>query len=292
MKFSITKVASVVGLVAIGSGTAFAVTPPPSAPNFNISVNFGSGLTLAQQGYFTQAVDFWKSVIIGYGSGITDSALQGITITASARAIDGVNGTLGQAGPSSSYYPSARAGGYTFVKNGFMEFDTADLANLIANGTMLNVVKHEMAHVLGFGTVWEANNVYDQDQNEGGVRGQYTGAYALAAYRTEFNKPGATYIPVELGGGAGTADAHWNESDGGGSPTGIKDSQGRDMQYELMTGWLNPNSFISNTTLQSFRDLGYAVATRSIVPVPVPGAVWLFGSAISLLSLRVKQRRA
>ena len=38
----------------------------------------------------------------------------------------------------------------------------------------------------------------------------------------------------------------------------------RDFRNELMTGWLNSTPFLSNTTLQSMRDLGYTV-----VPEPI-----------------------
>jgi hypothetical protein len=35
-----------------------------------------------------------------------------------------------------------------------MQFDTADLANMQANGTLGDVITHEMGHVLGIGTIW------------------------------------------------------------------------------------------------------------------------------------------
>ena len=40
--------------------------------------------------------------------------------------------------------------------------------------------------------------------------GQYTGAAALDAFKLEFNQLEATFVPVELDGGAGTANGHWN----------------------------------------------------------------------------------
>jgi hypothetical protein len=154
---------------------------------------------------------------------------------------------------------------------------------MINNGTFLSVIKHEMAHVLGFGTLWETDGLYVHGS------GHYTGSFGLAAYRAEFGQPSASYVPVELGGGAGTADGHWNEVDNGGGNAGITDAKGRDMRYELMTGWLNtPASslFLSNTSIQSFRDLGYTVAA-----VPLPGAVWLFGSAlVSFMGFSAKKR--
>ena len=153
-----------------------------------------------------------------------------------------------------------------------MTFDSADLASLESSGSLEDVILHEMAHVLGFGTLWELNSLYTPDS------GEYTGAFGLAAYQAEFNQPGATFVPIELGGGAGTAGGHWDEIDGGAGLTGITDGSGNDMRDELMTGWLNPNPFISNTTRMSFMDLGYTVSA-----VPVPAAVWLFISGFGML---------
>ena len=79
--------------------------------------------------------------------------------------------------------------------------DVADLSGLESNGSFLSVIQHEMAHVIGFGTLSSLNGVYD-------VNGRYNGTPAVAAARTEFGVPGLTFIPVELGGGAGTADGH------------------------------------------------------------------------------------
>jgi hypothetical protein len=45
----------------------------------------------------------------------------------------------------------------------------------------------------------------------------------------------------------------------GTGPTGITDGQGRDMTDELMTGWFNIPSFLSDMTIASFQDLGYNV---------------------------------
>jgi hypothetical protein len=40
-----------------------------------------------------------------------------------------------------------------------MQFDTADLASMQANGTLNDVITHEMGHVLGIGTIWTAKGV-------------------------------------------------------------------------------------------------------------------------------------
>lgn len=244
-----------------------AVSQPTSA--ISINLNFTGGLTTSQQAIFTQAGTFWESVLIGYQPDIN---IPSIAIEAHSATDDGVGGSLASAGPDTYDYKD----GFWFTTTGSMTIDSADLPILESNGTLEDVILHEMAHVLGFGTLWSANYVYRPDS------GEYTGANALAMWQTEFSQPGAPFVPVELGGGVGHANSHWNEVDYGSADTGITDNMGRDMRYELMTGWLNSTlehpSFISDMTKMSFMDIGYEVAI-----VPVPAAVWLFISGFGVL---------
>ena len=57
-----------------------------------------------------------------------------------------------------------------------------------------------------------------------------------------------------------------------------------DIAFELMTGWLNSPSYISDTTLMSFADIGYQVA-----PIPLPAAGYLLFSALAGLSIFKKR---
>ncbi len=244
-----------------------------SATPFTINVNFTGGLSPTQQSVFTTAANTWMSLFSGYQPGISIAALN---INAAGSAIDGIGGVLGSAGPNSV----TNQGGYLLATSGSMSFDSADLANMESNGTLLAVILHEMAHVMGFGTLWTSNGV---DLNNSG---QYTGPAALSTYKAEFSQPSATFIPVELGGSSGTANGHWNEVDGGGALTGIVSPLG-DMRYELMTGWINSQYFISQTTVASFVDIGYLAASTE-VPEPAPMALL----SIGLIAIGVLRRRA
>src|SRR6185503_9054120 len=109
------------------------------------------------------------------------------------------------------------------------------------------VILHEMAHVLGFGTIWTDLNLLADASPPPGTDPHFTGAQATAAFNAV---GGASYmaslkVPVENTGGAGTADAHWRESVFG---------------NELMTGFVDAGvNPLSRVSVASMADLGYMV---------------------------------
>lgn len=237
-----------------------------------INLNFTGPMSAIQQQTFVDAAAYWNSVITGYdvvsdGDGLPTP--HSLTIDASVTTIDGVGGILGSAGPYGdlAYYDNDPLSPHPtvallFAMTGAMEFDSADVGSLVASNSFYGVVLHEMAHVLGLGTLWTYNNdvngtnyhLYDDGT------GQYTGPNALAHWKTEFNRPLDTFVPVELGGSPGTVDGHWNENDFGAGNTGIVSNlTGRDFSNELMTGWASSSFFVSTVTLGGLDDLGYTV---------------------------------
>lgn len=259
-------------ILAVTSGAA-------SAATFNIQVNFLGGLSAAQQAIFSTAESFWESHITGYQE---DPGLTALQIDASGVFIDGPGGILGQAGPTNG----AATSSYIYASKGIMQFDTADLAAMELAGTLLDVIKHEMAHVLGFGTLWSSSAVGFPGKQEvyANGTGMYTGSYALAAYQAECDA-GASFVPVELSGGSGTANSHWDEVDFCGWGAEFTNP-------ELMTGWLTPGATVSNTTIASFADIGYEtdVTHNQPAPVPVPPGMLLTASGLGLLGF-IRRRR-
>jgi hypothetical protein len=251
---------------------ALALTCCASAQaSFDIQINYSGTWTSGQLSAFAQAESFWESTISGYQPGVS---LTGLNIDAASLYIDGAYGVLGSAGPLNGVVQA----GHVLPTSGSMRFDSADLAAMESTGSFASVVTHEMGHVIGFGTLWTWNGVYVDGS------GKYTGLNALAAWRSEFNQPLANWVPVELGGGPGTADGHWNEIDLGAGPTGYTDGQGRDLRDEVMTGWLNagPNTFMSQTTKASMMDLGYTVYNMSPVPEPASWLLFALGAPLAL----------
>lgn len=252
-------------VLALVGFLAFTTTDAEAAP-FDINVIFGGGLTPSQQAIFATAASTWEAFLPEYQPGIV---IPSLNIAASGVAIDGPGGILGQAGPNAF----TAQGGFLLSTAGIMQFDSADLAALEVAGLLDEVILHEMAHVMGLGTLWVANSVYVNGT------GQYTGANALGAYKVEWN-PAATFVPVELGGGPGTANGHWDELL---LPYLLAGPNfGRPLSDELMTGFLGASAFISNTTVQSFVDIGYS-------SIPEPGLVVL--AVIGLAGVAVRRRR-
>jgi hypothetical protein len=212
-------------------------TPPPTSSNFNIQFRF-TGLTTAEQAIFTQAAAKWQSVITGDLPNATYNgiAVDDLLIDASAVSIDGQGSILGQAGPDRF------RSGTSLPYHGVMQFDSADMAWMINNGTFLGVILHEMGHVLGIGTLWTAKGLL---AGRGTSNPRFTGPRAVAEYNAIFGV-NATGVPVENTGGSGTRDSHWKDTIFG---------------SELMTGWIGPGNTLpmSRVTVGSLADLGYTV---------------------------------
>lgn len=205
------------GTMTFAAGLALCFGTPVQAVTsygvFDIELQLSAGMTEVQQNAFRTAEAVFEGLIAGYAEPPSYPGKK-LTINASIEAIDGVGKVLGSAGPWSTF----KTASYTYSNYGRMRFDSADIGRYSAT-RLVDLIVHEMAHVIGFGTLWTANGLYTYGS------GKYTGANALAAYRLESGNSDATYVPVELGGSYGTANSHWDERDGGGSK-------------ELMTGWL------------------------------------------------------
>ncbi len=115
--------------------------------SINITLQFDGSLSAAEQAYFTAAETYWESVLTGYQPGISVAS---IVIDARKVANDGVGGVLATAGWDTASFQQ----NYWLTTSGRMFFDSADVGGMISNGSFTTVIQHEMAHVLGFGTLW------------------------------------------------------------------------------------------------------------------------------------------
>lgn len=238
--------------------TAPASPPPnPGGSQFTISMTF-SGLTSTQIAVFNQAAARWSQIITGDLPDVVynGATIDDVQISASSASIDGAGGILGQAGPTrlrlNSYLPYM----------GNMQFDSADLAQMESNGTLLPVIIHEMGHVLGIGTIWSYKGLIS---GAGGAAPIFTGPQATAAYNQIFGT-NASGVPVEGNNSpAGSRDAHWRESV---------------FRTELMTPYISGTSNpISRVTVASLADLGYTVNMSAANAYVAPSSIVVGGTS-------------
>ncbi len=258
---------------------------------FDIEIRWASG-TPSQPvvDAFNNAVTKWQSIIIGElpdqavnlptagtcggaaRPAITET-VDDVVIYVEFAYIDGPYAVQGQAGPcvvrGSTWLPSV----------GGMLFDDADTNRLVTSGDLEKVVMHEMAHVLGFGTIWEYLGLLQEpsDPAAGGTVGAdtyFSGPLAVAAFDSIYAEsyPGSPYVgnkvPVENDNatyGTGSLDGHWRES-----LFGIAL-----MTPTLQSGQVNPLSVV---TVASMADLGYGVRYQSADPFVMPAAMPLVAS--------------
>ena len=252
-----------VSIVATPLSASFTATAAPDPTSFNIGLQYLSPATATQRQAFTAARLRWQGAITGdledgllqtsaacgAGTPAFNQEIDDVVILVILDSIDGPGDVLGSAGPCWVRDPD-----YLSIL-GLMQFDTADMRSLESAGQLSTVVLHEMAHVLGFGLVWDslrliADPSLPPPPSETPIPGadpHFTGTQAIAAFD---DAGGATYtasakVPVENAGGRGTADSHWRESV---------------LVNELMTGYINSGQNpLSRLTIAALADQGYTV---------------------------------
>jgi hypothetical protein len=271
-------------LHATAAGTAITCNPvtftaSTAVTAFDIEVRFLSCVTPAQSQAFTTAEEKWESLVVGdlanlqlevaadecdTGTPAINETVDDVIIFVTLEPIDGVGGILGQAGPC-----FIRTPGFHPLM-GVMFFDSEDLEFVESEGLLDDLFVHEMAHVLGFGTLWPHQGLLADAAGGGGVDPHFTGAAAIAAFNAA---GGSTYtgakVPAENEGGAGTVDSHWRES--------VFDN-------ELMTGFINLGANpLSAVTVAALDDQGYAVDASEADPFTLAPGLRIAGERRGLI---------
>jgi hypothetical protein len=190
----------------------------------------------------------------GAGSPAIDRVVDDLLVIVRIAAIDNAFGTLAHAGPCLL----RPGGGLPVVAQ--LTVDAADIGRMQADGTLDELVLHELAHALGFGTLWQVRGLLENPSlpSSRGADTHFDGVYAIAA----FDSIGGTgytageKVPVEnVQQGSGTRDSHWRLSV---------------FENELMTGLMSSSSSpVSRVTVASLRDLGYEVDELAADPFQV-----------------------
>lgn len=222
--------------------------PKAQRPGFTIDIEFIGGLSATQQAAFKGAAIRWTRIIVGDlpqakagGRRIDD-----LLIFAQGKAIDGLGGILGQAGPG-----ALRPGSFLPI-TGTMTFDVANLEAMEADGRLEDVITHEMGHCLGFGMIWHnmglVQGVGTDDPVFVGPKAQHEYGLMIGA--------GPTPVPLANTGLAATQGGHWRDS--------VFDN-------ELMTGQIaKPGNPISRITVATLADMGYKVDMAAAEPYALP----------------------
>jgi hypothetical protein len=209
---------------------------------FQIEVRFIGGLNTQQKNAFRKAADRWCRVIVGDlpSVAVDGEVIDDLLILAEGMAIDGEGRILGQAGPTRLRPKSAGDAAYLPAK-GEMQFDTADLKAMEKDGSLNDVICHEMGHVLGIGTIWDMKGLLKGANTSNPT---FRGANAMKEYG-KLRGVDSAPVPVESRGGAGTRDSHWRDTV---------------FANELMTGYVStPPNPMSRMTVASLQDMGYVV---------------------------------
>jgi hypothetical protein len=270
-----TLTATVTGSGITGNPVTFADTG--QAATYTVTVQFfGPTPSAAVQAAMDSAVAKWQrliyrqlsSISLNLAAGVAcgdastpavNLTTTGLLILAKFDSIDGTGKILGQAGPCLIRNSNA------LTVLGEMEFDTADVATMISNGTLNAVMLHEMGHVIGFGTLWNQppnaclqlsstppGTINDTYFNCAKARSMFDSLGGTSYTGASLSPPGGNKVPVEncgasspAGCGAGTVNGHWREPVFG---------------NELMTGYIsigvNPLSAMS---VAAQEDIGYTV---------------------------------
>ena len=257
--------------------------------SFDIDVRYvGIPPTKAQRALFDEAAAFWSGAITGdlpdmpvLSSGWTcvesdplfGSTIDDLTIQVVLAPIDGLDGTLAQA----AWCARRPAASGDLPSIGILVVDEEDIGPRKTAGELKTIIIHEMAHVLGFGTLWREfgflenpSVVWSTDSPPEEVAGQMThfdGPVAIAEFDMLDTTDSFTGIPVPVENDTGEynpggLDAHWRESVFG----------AESMTPSLDSGVPIP---VSEVTLASLEDLGYVVnyTAADFYSLPAPGIV-------------------
>jgi hypothetical protein len=225
--------------------TTFDVVDVPAAvrPHLNAAVaRAEAAITGNLPPVFIPTSFFAAGMCGGFGPQVNGTSVDDVLIIVNITEIDGPGRVLGQAGPCGIRQGTR----LPFV--GILTLDVADLAPLTGTETLTDIITHEIAHVLGFGTLWSELGLMT---GAGTADPRFTGPAAVAEYNA---LGGMGDVPLETQGGAGTRDSHWRKSV---------------FTIELMTGFAERVGIaqpMSRVTIAQWADMGYTINMAAAEP--------------------------
>lgn len=257
---------------AFGPSTLTVTVGGKPVETFDIEVVFLDNGTPSQDNIVREAAERWESIIArgaeNYDFSVSSQAnypadecfdgqplvadvVDDLRVWVTIDSIDGRGGAVASAGPCWARPIQFTGSDVIWLEAvlGRIRLDEADAAALETRGQLLSVVVHEMAHVLGFGTLWELKGLLRNPSvpSSPNADTHFAGPLAIAAFDAAggTNYIGGGKVPVESGARPGSSDGHWRESV---------------FEIEIMTPFLAPGTEpLSLVTIESLADLGYGV---------------------------------
>lgn len=232
-----------------GMSVTLTATAAPSTAYSVCARYLGQGGTPRQRQAVAVAIDRWQRVIAAHvqssplvenanrcfaGQPAINEVVEDLLLFVQIVPIDGPGNTVAKAGPCSVHNPSGLS------QMGLLQLDSTDMELLLGQGTLDNMVTHELGHVLGFGTLWFSRSLLGGS----GSDPVFTGASARAEFTALFPAYPGTPVPIENVGDVGTRDSHWRRSV---------------FNNELMQGFSAAVMPMSRVTVGSLADIGYVV---------------------------------
>ena len=268
-----------------GKSAIFTATAVNSA--YSIDVRFiGDGGTPAVRQAFLNAATKWRRMIVGHAHTVPLTLSPGSCLGWEPAVTETVNdvlifariGPIDQGGTNGSNIiaqatPCFVANSDKLTLVGSMEFDEFDIQSMLNEGSFGDIVLHEMGHVLGIGTLW---NAFGRGLlvGAGGAAPNFIGPRATTEFAA-INTLSFVGNPVPVEGNSappGTRDGHWR-----------KNVFGR----ELMQGYRELGGMpLSRISVGSLQDLGYVVNISAADPYTIPSPILQGFSAVDVPLLR------
>lgn len=251
--------------------------------SYDIIVRFwGPPISDVNKALFTNAATRIMGIVIGdvddiettdfdlafcgvIGEPLLNERIDDVVIYASIQAIDGAGAPNGNI--LALAYPcvgrQTTAGFQPAI--GVIQFDSFDFPSL--QGSLQDVVTHEIMHVLGFGLYWD-NSVNGRNllQDVGTGDPRYAGSEGRQGCITVGGATTcAASVPVENAGGQTVVNIHWRESIFG---------------SELMTSLLSSSNPLSAMTIGALADLGLVVNSADFDAYTIPERAVIRGSDV------------
>lgn len=246
-----------------GLSQTLTATVAPGA-TYSVCVRFVGDATPRQRQAVATAVQRWQRVIVAHvqtsqltepasrcfaGAPAINEVVEDLLVFVRITTLDGPGNAVARASPCTVHLPS------TLTQMGQIQLDSADMDLLLGQGTLDNLITHELGHVLGFGTVWSTLGLIS---GAGSDDPFFTGVSARAQFAQLFSTFAGSPVPVANGSDPGTRDAHWRNSV---------------FNNELMQGLISADMPMSRVTVGSLGDIGYVVDVTKADPFVFRGAL-------------------